>query len=121
MVSAPQKVNLSSLNGKTVDIINAIRNNGSEQYRNAVPAITSPAGITEVGQALRGTTGLQNEFISALMNRIGLVCVTSATRCPALAKNRSELAPGVTHAHSGATSGHVLSSGPDASRVTLSC
>lgn len=79
MATAPKKVALSSLNGRTVDILNAIRNNASERYRDTVPVADNVEAIVKVGDSLRGAPALQNEFISALMNRIGLVHITSAT------------------------------------------
>lgn len=78
MATAPKKVALSSLNGRTVDILNVIRNNASSLYRESVPVADTVESVVKVGEALRGAPGLQNEFISALMNRIGLVHITSA-------------------------------------------
>lgn len=78
MPTPPKKLALSTLNGRTIDILNVIRNNASALYRDTVPVATTAESVVAVGQSLRGAPGLQNEFVNALMNRIGLVHITSA-------------------------------------------
>lgn len=78
MAKAPRKVSASSLNGRTIDILNAIRNNASGKYSDLVPVAETEKSVVQIGQTLRGTPALMNEFVSALMNRIGLVTITSA-------------------------------------------
>ena len=69
----------SKLNASTIDILNVIRENASAEYQNAVPKVSNVDDIVKVGQIIYGTPSFQNQFISALVNRIGLVLVESAT------------------------------------------
>lgn len=67
-----------SLNARSVGIINAIRNNASMEYYQAVPAaVDTTESIRAVGQAITSFQPRMNEFISALVNRIARVVVTS--------------------------------------------
>lgn len=75
----PKRVALTSLNGRTIDILNVIRNNASYEYQQSVPVINDAQGIPMVGEVLYGNPTLSNEFINALVNRIALVVVSSAT------------------------------------------
>ena len=69
----------SKLNASTIDILNVIRENASLEYQNAVPKVSNVDDIVKVGQIIYGTPAFQNQFVSALVNRIGLVMVNSAT------------------------------------------
>ena len=69
----------STLNASTIDILNVIRQNASLEYQNNVPTITQAKDIPRVGEVLLGYPALANQFINALVNRIALVRVTSAT------------------------------------------
>ena len=73
-----RKVALTNLNGRTIDILNVIRQNASYQYQNQVPEVATAQDIVAVGDVLMGTPALQNEFLNALINRIALVRVKSA-------------------------------------------
>lgn len=75
----PRKIANSTLNASTIDILNVIRQNASLAYQASVPAITQEQEIPKVGEVLYGYPALANEFINALVNRIALVRVTSAT------------------------------------------
>lgn len=75
----PRKIAVSTLNASTVDILNTIRANASQEYQNLVPEITKADEIPRVGEVVMGYPGLANQFISALMNRIAAVRVKSAT------------------------------------------
>ena len=67
-----------SLNARSVGIINAIRNNASLEYYQSVPAaVDTTDSIRAVGQAITAYQPRMNEFISALVNRIAKVVVTS--------------------------------------------
>ena len=67
---------VSELSASSVDILNAIRNNATQAYKNYVPIATQmPSNSKQIGQALMQYPALQNEFVSALVNRIGLVLV----------------------------------------------
>ena len=75
----PRKIAVSTLNASTVDILNTIRANASQEYQNLVPEITKADEIPSVGEVVMGYPGLANQFLSALMNRIAAVRVKSAT------------------------------------------
>lgn len=67
-----------SLNASSVEILNAIRNGGTSQYRDLVPMATNNASsIREIGTVIMQYPALQNEFLSELANRIAFVLVTS--------------------------------------------
>lgn len=68
----------TSLQGRTIDILNIIRNNASYEYQNDIPVIKSVSDIPAVGQAICGNPTRSNEFINALVNRIALVVAESA-------------------------------------------
>lgn len=72
-----KRVTVSTLNAKTIDIINAIRQNASPQYRDSVPVVTQSSDIPKVGEVIFGYPAFANEFITALVNRIGLVMARS--------------------------------------------
>lgn len=66
------------LSATSVDILNAIRNSASANYQNYVPiANNSQDSIREIGSVIMDYPVLQNEFLSALVNRIGRVMLTS--------------------------------------------
>lgn len=70
--------NSVSLTGTSVDILNAIRNSASTNYRDYVPeANNSAQSVREIGAVIMQYPALQNEFLSALVNRIGMVLITS--------------------------------------------
>jgi hypothetical protein len=69
----------TKLNASTIDILNVIRENASLEYQSAVPKVSNVDDIIKVGQIIAGTPSFQNQFISALVNRIGLVMANSAS------------------------------------------
>lgn len=75
----PTKVALSTLNASTIDILNTIRANASAEYQNQVPEVTDAKMIPKVGEVICGTPAFANHFLGALVNRIALVRVKSAT------------------------------------------
>ena len=75
----PKKVAVSTLNASTMEILNVIRQNASQEYQDQVPAVNSEHDIPKVGEVLYGYPALANQFISALVNRIASVRVKSAT------------------------------------------
>lgn len=73
MATIPQ---VTELTASSVDILNAIRNEATQVYKNYVPIATQlPSNSKEIGQVLMQFPALQNEFVSALVNRIGLTLV----------------------------------------------
>ena len=69
----------TKLDARTIDILNVIRNNASYAYQNDVPNIEKEQDIPKVGEILFGNPTHSNEFINALVNRIALVRLQSAT------------------------------------------
>lgn len=69
----------SQLNASTVDILNTIHSNASLQYQSKVPVIADYKEIPKVGEAIFGSPGLPNEFLTSLINQIALVSIKSAT------------------------------------------
>lgn len=74
-----KRVSVTTLNASTKDILNVIRKNASLEYQSLVPKVTKETDIPKVGEVLYGYPALANQFISALVNRIALVKVNSAT------------------------------------------
>lgn len=74
----PTVPNTPKLNATSVDILNAIRNSATANYRDYVPvADPSQESIREIGAIIMDFPALQNEFLTALVNRIGRVIITS--------------------------------------------
>lgn len=74
----PIKPSIKTLTNSSVNVLNVIRNNASVNYQNYVPVATSdPESIREIGAVIMDYPNLQNEFLSALVNRIGRVLITS--------------------------------------------
>lgn len=67
-----------TLKASSVDILNAIRNSASTNYRDFVPTAKNTAeSIRSIGEIIMQYTPLQNEFLNALVNRIARVIITS--------------------------------------------
>lgn len=75
----PRRVSVSTLNASTLDILNVIRQNASYDYQQNVPVVKAANDIPKVGEVLMGQPALANQFINALVNRIAIVRVQSAT------------------------------------------
>lgn len=74
----PTKPKIKTLTNSSIDVLNAIRNSASVNYQNYVPIATAdPENIREIGAIIMDMPQLQNEFLSALVNRIGRVILTS--------------------------------------------
>lgn len=72
------KPHIVTLTNSSVDILNVIRNNATQNYKDYVPKATADAeSIREIGAIIMDYPALQNEFLSALVNRIGKVILTS--------------------------------------------
>lgn len=69
----------TKLDARSIDILNVIRNNASYAYQKDIPKIGKEEDIPKVGEILFGNPTHSNEFINALVNRIALVRVQSAT------------------------------------------
>lgn len=75
----PRRIAQTTLNASTIDILNVIRQNASQEYQSSVPVVETERDIPRVGEIIYGTPALANQFINALVNRIALVRVNSAT------------------------------------------
>lgn len=73
------RISMTKLNASTIDILNTIRANASYEYQQLVPKINETSEIVKVGDVLYGYPTLANQFINALVNRIALVNIKSAT------------------------------------------
>lgn len=62
----------------SVDVLNAIRNASSQNYKDYVPIATKDAGIIrKIGSVLVNNPALANEFVGSLINRIARVYISS--------------------------------------------
>lgn len=69
----------TKLDARSIDILNVIRNNASYAYQKDIPKIETEQDIPKVGEIIFGNPTHSNEFINALVNRIALVRMQSAT------------------------------------------
>ncbi len=77
MATTPSNVTLTNV---SQDVLNVIRNNASVNYQNYVPKATEDAeSLRSIGTVIMDNPSLQNEFLNALVNRIGRVLITSKT------------------------------------------
>lgn len=74
-----KRIASSTLNATTLDILNVIRQNASYDYQQNVPVVDKASDIPKVGEIIYGTPAFSNQFINALVNRIAIVRVQSAT------------------------------------------
>ena len=74
MPTRPKKVTMDT---NAVNIVNAIRNNNSNYYKDYVPPITDTSELRQIGKIIMDVPALQNEFLNALINRIAIVRVWS--------------------------------------------
>lgn len=72
----PRIPSTAKLTANSVDILNAVRNSASSTYQERIPVATQD-NIREIGNAMMSYQATQNEFLSALVNRIGRVLITS--------------------------------------------
>ena len=72
----PTKPKIQSFSGSGYDVLNAIRSGASATYQERIPVATQET-LAEYGNAVLQYPALQNEFLNALVNRIGRVIITS--------------------------------------------
>ena len=66
------------LNTTGSNLLNTIRDNSSQSYQDLVPVATdNVASLRSIGNIIMSYDSIQNEFLSALVNRIGRVILTS--------------------------------------------
>ena len=75
----PRRIAVNELNASTIDIVNVIRENAGYDYQQNVPVVEKSSDIPKVGEIIYGTPAFANQFINALVNRIAIVRVQSAT------------------------------------------
>lgn len=75
----PRRIAVNELNASTIDIMNVIRENAGYDYQQNVPVVEKSSDIPKVGEIIYGTPAFANQFINALVNRIAIVRVQSAT------------------------------------------
>ena len=72
------KPTVKTLTNSSVDILNVIRENASQNYRDYVPKATPDAdSVRQIGAIIMDFPALQNEFLNSLVNRIARVLITS--------------------------------------------
>ena len=75
MAIKPKNVELTA---SSVEILNSIRKSATPYYRQMIPTAKANTGsIRQIGNIMMEYEPLQNEFLSALYNRIGRVIITS--------------------------------------------
>lgn len=68
----------ATLTANSVEILNTIRNSATPYYKQMIPQAKANTGsIRQIGNIMMNYEPLQNEFLSALYNRIGRVIITS--------------------------------------------
>ena len=77
---------------QTYDIVNAIRNSASDNFQRYVP-LANDSNVLEVGQGILINQQLQNEFITSLVERIGLVVIRNVSLNNHLKKFKKGLMP----------------------------
>lgn len=74
----PTKPTIQTLSASSPDILNAVRNRIGGVYADQVPsALNTVESIRNIGNILNSSQPLQNAFLSELINRIGMVIITS--------------------------------------------
>lgn len=68
---------IKTFTGSSIDVLNAIRNTASMNYRDYIPVAHEGDDIKRIGNIIMDFPALQNEFLTALVNRIGLVLMTN--------------------------------------------
>lgn len=74
-----KRIAVNTLQASTLQIMNTIRQNASYEYQQNVPVVSKASEIPKVGEVIYGTPAFANQFLNALVNRIALVRVQSAT------------------------------------------
>ena len=74
------------------DLINAIRNESSQQFQQYVP-MANAENVAEVGAGIQLAQTVQNEFITTLVDRIALVVIRSVSLRNPLAKFKKGMMP----------------------------
>lgn len=70
---------------ESYDIVNAIRNSAGDSFKQYVP-LANAENVAEIGKGIMLNQTVQNEFITALVDRIGLTIIKQAQLSNPLAK-----------------------------------
>lgn len=75
----PSTPKVQTLNANSAEILNTIRSEASPQYQRAVPLadVGDIVTLRAIGKPILQYQSIQNEFVDALVNRIGMVIATS--------------------------------------------
>ena len=74
----PSKVIKRSITNVASEVLNAVRNSATQDYRNYVPVATDDnQNLKEIGAIIMDNPALRNQFLDVLVNRIALVIIQS--------------------------------------------
>lgn len=74
----PTKPTIITKSNTSVDVLNAIRNDATQNYKNYIPIATPDAdSVRKIGAIMLDNVALQNEFLNTLINRIAKVIISS--------------------------------------------
>lgn len=74
----PSKVIKRSITNVAPEVLNAVRNSATQDYRNYVPVATDDGqNLKEIGAIIMDNPALRNQFLDVLVNRIALVIIQS--------------------------------------------
>ena len=74
----PSKVIKRSITNVASEVLNAVRNSASQDYRNYVPVATDDnSNLKEIGAIIMDNPALRNQFLDVIVNRIALVIIQS--------------------------------------------
>lgn len=71
--------NAVSITENTYNLLNVIRDNASQMYRDYTMDVTDVEGLRKLGTIMMNYQPVANEFVSTLINRIAKVVITSKT------------------------------------------
>lgn len=74
----PTKPRIATNTNISADVINAVKNSASSYYKDYVPYVTADAdSLRGIGAIIMNNPALENEFLSALVNRIAFARIAS--------------------------------------------
>ncbi len=74
----PSKVIKRSITNVASEVLNAVRNSASQDYKNYVPVATDDnSNLKEIGAIIMDNPALRNQFLDVIVNRIALVIIQS--------------------------------------------
>src|SRR5699024_11323801 len=75
MATKPTRANIDVINGQAGRIHNYLWQNASPHFRDQVPRYESTESLPRIGESLAQNPGLWNEWLSGLLDKIGLTLV----------------------------------------------